>query len=58
MLEKFEQNHVYELYKIVSFSTKMVHHFLQNIDTILEDVPASETIVCAKLLIQRHNNYS
>ena len=47
MLEKFEQNHMvrtiqnFELFD----KKKMVNHFKQSIDAILEDVPVIETII-------------
>ena len=43
---KFEQNPMVRTIKILSFLTKkMVNHFWQNVDAILEDVSVTETIV-------------
>ena len=46
MLVKFEQNSTVRTIKNLSFLTKMVNHFWQSVDAILEDVPVTETIVC------------
>ena len=46
MLMKFEQNHMIETTKNFElFDKKMVNHFWQSVDAILEDVSVSETIV-------------
>ena len=45
MLVKFEQNRIVQTIQILSFLTKMVNHFWQSVDVILEDVSATEIIV-------------
>ena len=45
MLLKFEQNVWAKLYKILSLVKKMVNHFSQSVDAILEDVSVTETSV-------------
>ena len=37
MLVKFEQNRIVEKLNFLSFLTKMVNHFLDIVDAILED---------------------
>ena len=45
MLVKFEQNRKVENTQNFQFWQKMVNHFLNGIDTILEDVSVTKTIL-------------
>ena len=45
MLGKFEQNLMTQTIQNFELLTKMVNHFWQSVDAILEDVSVTETIV-------------
>ena len=46
MLVKFEQNRmVWTIQNFELFDKKMVNHFWQSVDAILEDVSVTETII-------------
>ena len=45
MLVKFEQSRMAQTEKEELFCQKMVNHFWQSVDAILEDVSVTETIV-------------
>ena len=59
MLVKFEQNHMVQtIQSIELFDKKIVNHFWQSVDAILEDVSVIEQVFDADPIIKRLSSVS